>query len=220
MLAGDDGAGRRALPAGEFLHPVPLAALALLAVNDHALKGSGLLPAWVTGKLSDAMGFVFFPLLSTAVADTAALAVARLGAPVDFSLRRWKLALAIAGTLGLMVAIKLCPAAAAAVAAALGAAGFHAAIVVDPTDLFTAPAAVVAWWVGAAEIRRVPLGRIEVLERAWRRDRTPPAAGLRDVPGGDALARALERYFATGEGAAEVDAELARLRRAPAVATR
>jgi hypothetical protein len=32
-------------------------------VNDHVLKGSGLLPAAVTGKLSDVAGLFFFPVL-------------------------------------------------------------------------------------------------------------------------------------------------------------
>jgi hypothetical protein len=201
-LAGTDGPGKRALPAGEFLHPVPLAALALLALNDHVLKGAGVVPGAVTGKLSDVMGVVFFPVLCTAVVDTALWGLARAGVPVDFSLRRWKLAAGLAVTAGLMAAIKLSPGAAGAVADALGWIGFPSQIVVDGTDLFALPALVVPWWVGRAEIRRVPLGRIEALERAWRRTRRPAADGLRDVPGAEALAAGLERYWTTGDGAA------------------
>jgi hypothetical protein len=48
-------------PASGFLRPLPLAAMVLLAVNDHVLKGSA--PGWLTGKLSDVAGMVFFPLL-------------------------------------------------------------------------------------------------------------------------------------------------------------
>jgi len=44
-------------------HPVWLGALALLLVNDHALKGSGLLPGWITGKLSDLSGLFVAPAL-------------------------------------------------------------------------------------------------------------------------------------------------------------
>jgi len=33
---------------GWLVHPLPLAAIALTAINDHVLKGSGLLPAWLT----------------------------------------------------------------------------------------------------------------------------------------------------------------------------
>jgi len=200
ILAGTDGPGKRALPAGEFLHPIPLAALALLAVNDHVLKGAGWLPAAVTGKLSDAAGFVFFPLLCTAVLDTLLWGIARLGAPVDFSLRRWKLWLSLAATAGLMSAIKLSAPAAHAVAELLGAVGFQSIIVADPQDLWTLPALLIPLLVGHAEIRRVPLGRLEVLERAWRRAHTPAASGLGDVPGAGALAAALDHYFVSGDG--------------------
>lgn len=54
--------------ASDLAHPLPLAAVALLALNDHALKGAGILPQAVTGKLSDVAGLFFFPLLLAAVA--------------------------------------------------------------------------------------------------------------------------------------------------------
>ncbi len=54
------------LPAEEFLNPLPLGAVALLALNDHVLKGWG--PGWFTGKLSDFAGVFFFPLLCSALA--------------------------------------------------------------------------------------------------------------------------------------------------------
>jgi cysteine-rich repeat protein len=40
-------------PAQALLHPLWLAALVLHVVNDHVLKGAGILPGVVTGKLSD-----------------------------------------------------------------------------------------------------------------------------------------------------------------------
>ena len=46
-----------------LVHPLPLASVGLLAVNDHLLKGSGLLPSAITGKLSDIAGLFFFPAL-------------------------------------------------------------------------------------------------------------------------------------------------------------
>ena len=58
LLGGVDGPGKRALPAGELFHPVTLAALALLVVNDRVLKGA--LPGAVTGKLSDVAGLASF----------------------------------------------------------------------------------------------------------------------------------------------------------------
>jgi len=48
-----------------LLHPVPLGAIVLLVVNDHVLKARG--PGFVTGKLSDVAGLVFFPLFLDAL---------------------------------------------------------------------------------------------------------------------------------------------------------
>jgi hypothetical protein len=53
--------------AEHICHPFPLAAVLLLAVNDHLLKRAGVLPASITGKLSDIAGLFFFPLLLSAL---------------------------------------------------------------------------------------------------------------------------------------------------------
>jgi hypothetical protein len=69
-------------PSGEvvigepLLHPVALAAVALLVVNDHFWKGVG--PAWLTGKLSDVAGLVFFPLLLQSLVQLVLVAARRL----------------------------------------------------------------------------------------------------------------------------------------------
>jgi hypothetical protein len=55
---------RRAL-----VSPVAIAAIAILVVNDHALKAT--FPGWWTGKLSDVAGLAFFPLLLASVAELA-----------------------------------------------------------------------------------------------------------------------------------------------------
>jgi hypothetical protein len=47
-------------------HPVTVAALALLIINDHVLKAA--FPGWVTGKLSDVAGMVVAPPLLAALA--------------------------------------------------------------------------------------------------------------------------------------------------------
>lgn len=52
-----------------LLHPVPLLALVTLVVNDHVLKQH--YPGWITGKLSDIAGMVFFPLFLMAIANAA-----------------------------------------------------------------------------------------------------------------------------------------------------
>ena len=48
-----------------IFHPVAVAAVLVLALNDHVLKHS--FPGFVTGKLSDVAGMIFFPLLVHAI---------------------------------------------------------------------------------------------------------------------------------------------------------
>ncbi len=50
-------------PARLLCHPVVVLAVVVTAVNDHVLKGAGVLPGVVTGKLSDVSGLFFFPIL-------------------------------------------------------------------------------------------------------------------------------------------------------------
>src|SRR5262249_23942101 len=47
--------------------PIAIAAIALLVVNDHVLKAA--YPGFVTGKLSDFAGLMFFPLLLAAACE-------------------------------------------------------------------------------------------------------------------------------------------------------
>ncbi len=172
-LAGADGL-RPGLPCAELLAPVPLAAIALVAINDWWWKPHATLPAAWTGKLSDVGGVIALPLVLTAALALALRAAARLGAPVDWTLRRWKLGLALALTAAAVAATKLSPDVAATVAALLGK---DAQIYVDRSDLLVLPALVVPWWHGRRTIARVPYGRV-----AWIVDRRrDPNAGLADV---------------------------------------
>ncbi len=54
-------------PSRALLHPVWIVSLGVLVANDHFLKGSGLLPGWLTGKLSDLAGLVVAPVLLAAL---------------------------------------------------------------------------------------------------------------------------------------------------------
>jgi len=134
-----------------FSHPAWWAALGLLALNDHVLKGSGMVPGALTGKLSDFAGIVVAP----------ALLAAGLGA--GHPTRRW-LASAVAGAL--LAAIKLSPAAAASVAGVLQVLGLPSRIWVDPSDL----------WALAA----LPLGHVLSRPRTMRSPRpgVPPPEAL------------------------------------------
>jgi hypothetical protein len=221
-LAGEDGPGQRALPAGEILHPVPLAALLVLLVNDWLIKPSALAPGWLSGKLSDVAGLLAAPLVATAAVDCALWLLARLSPlAVDFSLRRGRLYGAAALVAAGFAAVKTSAPAALALERAADWIGFDWSVVSDPSDLVALPAVALAVWLGRREIGRVPLGRIEVLERRWRARGQPPGPGLEDVVrcGADAaraeqLASALESYFQGGSPGPARTA-LDRLRKGP-----
>src|SRR5262245_48966249 len=61
----------------DLVHPVPLGAAAVLFANDHALKGAGLLPGWLTGKLSDVAGLFVLPIVVVACLRWGAAALGR-----------------------------------------------------------------------------------------------------------------------------------------------
>jgi len=104
-----------------FDHPLWWCALALLLLNDHLLKGAGVLPGAITGKLSDLAGMLVAPPL---------LAFA-LGANRR-SARRAAVLLVGAS----LAAIKLAPEAARALEHALALVGMQARVWVDPSDLW------------------------------------------------------------------------------------
>ena len=60
------------------MHPVPLAALPLLLVNDHVLKVS--YSGWLSGKLSDVAGLILLPFVLLATWDLVRLARPRMPA--------------------------------------------------------------------------------------------------------------------------------------------
>lgn len=179
-LRGADHARAPALPVGEALHPATLVAVALLVVNDWALKplvapGSGA--SLVTGKLSDVAGLAFAPVVLSAAIGLALHAAARLGARVDPSLSRRRLVLCVLATGAGFAAVKLSPALAAAAAGWLSHLGRPARFYDDLTDLLTLPALLAALWIGRDELRRVPLGRPAAILRLGR----PAVAALADV---------------------------------------
>jgi hypothetical protein len=108
-----------------------LAALLLLALNDHWLKHVGLLPGWFTGKLSDFAGLYLAPAL------LAALVRARSEAA---------LLACHAAVLAVFSAINLDPGCAALLASAMGWLGFDWRIVTDAEDLIALPALLGSWF--------------------------------------------------------------------------
>lgn len=163
------------LPATEFIHPLPLAALGLLAVNDHLLKGAGLLPGVVTGKLSDFTGLFFFPLLLTACLDVGLHGInwVTRRPRLDASLSSAKLIGAGLFTAVLFTSIKLSPTAAAVYGRLLRAADLldllpGIQIVQDPTDLMALPMIAGAFWFGRSRIGEIPPARLAWLSQ-WIR---------------------------------------------------
>lgn len=149
-------------PSGRLIaHPVAVAAIVALVVNDHVLKV--LFPGALSWKLSDFAGLVFFPLLLAEVISVAA--------PTPVVARRYAVVSTAILVTGLAFAmVKLTEAGALTFAWSLGAAqwfvtlGFAsggpvqpAVVVVDPSDLVALPALAVAWAIGTDRVPR--LGR-------------------------------------------------------------
>lgn len=149
--------------------PVPLAALALLVVNDHVLKAN--YPGWLSGKLSDVAVLVLIPFLLVAAADLFAMAVSGLAPP-----GRRALVASVLGAAALFTAIELVPVVGDAYRWTLGAAqwvprALASAIATeplpiirlvqlthDPSDLLTLPfAAVILVRLRASDRPRSPL---------------------------------------------------------------
>lgn len=131
-------------------HPVFLAALAVLLINDHVLKGAGLVPAWITGKLSDLAGMIVAPVLLVALLglrDRHAKAIALAAAALVFSV------------------LEISMSAAAAWDGALSALGIASRSVADPTDLVGLAMLPIAWWL-VRERREDSTGGRHALERA------------------------------------------------------
>ncbi|MBQ1052385.1 hypothetical protein KBX50_28530 [Micromonospora sp. C51] len=154
-----------------LVHPVTVAATALLILNDHVLKAA--YPGWLTGKLSDAAGLVMAPPL-LAVVLVLLLAgcgrlpvlrrtgrVARPGpgpgpgvAPADL------LAAVSIFIVGVgFTAVKATPEGAATASAVWSVVNGPSVILADGTDLLTLPALGLAWWTWRSAAARPTLAR-------------------------------------------------------------
>jgi hypothetical protein len=143
------------LPIGEALHPVAIAAMLVLVVNDWVLKPRAVPASWqsaLTGKLSDLAGLAAAPVVLTAFVGLVLYALRALGARVDPYLTYGRLVLAIAATGITFSAIKLSPTAAGWFTDLLGLVR-PASVALDRSDLFCLPMLAVAWWIGTDELR-------------------------------------------------------------------
>lgn len=192
-LGGIERLDDSAMPVEEFAHPWPLLAMALLGVNDHLLKGSGWLPGWVTGKLSDFAGLFFFPLFVTAAVDTLLYLAFRItrGRSPNYSLKMWKLYAAVIFTAILFVPLKLSDSWGTLYIRAMHVldvfdwfGGFQ--VTKDPTDIVAVAMFPLVILFGRRFVRRIPIGRLaEISTAAQGRDaKEQPAvvaSGLADV---------------------------------------
>jgi hypothetical protein len=132
-----------------LLHPVALAAIALLVLNDHVLKGA--IGGPITGKLSDFAGLLFFPLMLQAGWELFS----------GTSPSRRVLLLAAGATAAVFAAVQVLPLATDAYRHGLGwlqfpvrallegaRAPMPVAATADPTDLIALPCAAIAVWIG------------------------------------------------------------------------
>lgn len=168
-----------------ILHPVSLAALAVLVVNDHVLKAT--FPSWWTGKLSDVAGLAFAPLLVTAAValvtrrDVTQRAVVTAAVVVGAGFTAIKLWAPAGDLYRLAVAALQWPL--HAVPALLGGAATpglgRAQLAMDATDLIALPALLVPAWLATSYastprkmrpgILRVSARRRSRRSRRWRR---------------------------------------------------
>lgn len=139
-----------------LLHPAWWVSLGVLLLNDHYLKGAGVLAGGVTGKLSDFAGMLMAPAVLAAVT-----------APRTRSVF-WLAHVAVGAAFSLL---KLSPSAGAAWCWLGGAFGATWRVVCDPSDLLALPLLGLSFrWFGG-------LQRASAL-RVWQRSLTAVASGL------------------------------------------
>ena len=153
-------------PGDLLLHPLAIAAMAVVMVNDRVLKVR--YPSELTGKLSDVAGLIFFPLLVVAVAEgirwlvrrdrwtltpRAVIAVSLAIGVAFVSMKTWHPAGELYRT---VMGVVLWPV--DAIAALIGGEGLpgleRIALVEDRTDLVALPALLAPGWIATRTRRR------------------------------------------------------------------
>lgn len=130
-MEGMTPASRQAPLSGALGHPVFVVALAVLVLNDQLLKGAGVVPGWLTGKLSDLAGMIVAPVL--------AAVVLRAHGPRMRVLAFGLVAAPFAVT-------EMSDSAARALESLVAVVGIEWRLWADPTDLVGLVALPLAWW--------------------------------------------------------------------------
>jgi hypothetical protein len=136
-------------------HPVWWGALALLLVNDHLFKGRGVVPGWLTGKLSDFAFLIVAPVVLAALI------------PRRVPRRR---TIAVAAVVAVYAAADLSRAASDTIVALAARVGLSWRLWPDPTDLLALAVLPITIWL----LRRAPRPAARVAR---------PAVGQRERAG-------------------------------------
>ena len=118
------------------MHPFWWMCMLLLVVNDHVLKGAGMLPEWLTGKLSDFAGLV--------VAPVCLVSLLRLQ-------KRWAKAVVFGSVAFVFAALQLSDTLVRVVQDCASVVGLSWRIWPDPTDLIALPILLVAWRISSSD---------------------------------------------------------------------
>ena len=166
-----NAAPREAPGLDALVHPLPLAALAVLVVNDHLLKPN--VPSLLTGKLSGVAVLVLLPFVLLAAWD-----LARLVAPRLPRIGRRLAVASVAVTMAGYVAIEVVPVVGDAYRVGLGAAQWSAGAVLALVTAGPVPAlAPVLLWRDVTDLLVVPAALVVLVVGPWslREGRFPPA---------------------------------------------
>lgn len=155
-------------PLEALCRPAPLCALLVLVANDHIFKSAALLPAAVTGKLSDFAGLFLFPVLLSVVIRAATQFLGGSGRPGPVIPGLSALATACG-----FAALKLWPAFNRTLTDVWGV------NVMDPSDLLALPAVALAYcWLRRNDARRGAATASGRALRRWQRTLVTALAAL------------------------------------------
>lgn len=193
-LAPEDTAEDPVLPLTLLVRPLPLLALIVLGLNDHWWKGSGIVPGVLTGKISDVAGLLYFPLLLVTLFNGLGWVSARLlKRPLRWaspSVRQVTVACLATGVF--FAGVQTVPGVKEFYSRTTAWLTFwsdapFAKVTMDPTDLVALPVLLLAWWVGARAVGKLPPGRIVLMRAAQLKGEPADVAASAGV--GDLYAR-------------------------------
>lgn len=142
--------GHPRLGIGYFVHPLPLIAVVVTAVNDHYLKYAH--PSFLTGKISDFAGIFFFPIFLCALFNLARNLFSQKLHWI--TVRQGVIAIAVTDLI--FIAVKMVPTVTYAYIEMLEAIGYPSRVTRDPGDLAALVMNVATFYFIWGQVRRGP----------------------------------------------------------------